>query len=277
MEHRHRYYVSATRLLLRRVCYILLILLCQPSTASSSTTQLDLSYLHRTQSSTLANAIRARLSEQQKSDEDIIVDIDISASMIGKDIQDLTSSLETDGMPSSRKVYLTARGNQWRPDDASKLFQAIVGPEKPIKEKEEANKEQKEKSVTGSTEQEASTEKNSEHNPNDKLETAKEVETLFACIECLDLAWNDFSQEHLGSKAFLKALQNTIQDSRKCPKVLRLDVCGLGPAACRAIGKVRDYGNRGLRFWQSETHTHTSLTATVLLFSILCVFVGNHY
>jgi hypothetical protein len=146
MERRHHRYVSK-RFLLRRVgCLLLILSCCPPSTTASTTTttttttattNLDLSYLHRTKSSILADAIRATISEQQQQtleDDGSIVDIDISASMIGKDIQDLISSLLDTAHATvvSRKINLTARGNQWRPEDASKLFQAIVGPLKRV-------------------------------------------------------------------------------------------------------------------------------------------------
>ena len=45
-------------------------------------------------------------------------------------------------------------------------------------------------------------------------------------------------EQHKQSKAFLKSLTKLIE-SPSCPQTLRFQVCGLGPSACRAIGKVR--------------------------------------
>lgn len=75
----------------------------------------------------------------------------------------------------------------------------------------------------------------------EELEESEIVISKFVAVESLDLGWNNYSQEHQskGYKKFLKALQGLLESPEKCPKVLSLDVCGLGPAACRAIGKVR--------------------------------------
>jgi hypothetical protein len=57
-------------------------------------------------------------------------------------------------------------------------------------------------------------------------------------LQSLDLGWNNLGPDQTGSKEFLSSLRRLIEVPEKCPRVLRLCKCGLGPAACRAIGKV---------------------------------------
>jgi hypothetical protein len=57
-------------------------------------------------------------------------------------------------------------------------------------------------------------------------------------LQSLDLGWNNLGPDQTGSKEFLSSLRRLIELPEKCPRVLRLCKCGLGPAACRAIGKV---------------------------------------
>jgi hypothetical protein len=56
-------------------------------------------------------------------------------------------------------------------------------------------------------------------------------------MSSLDLGWNNLHPDEDGSKAFLSSLRKLLESSN-CPLHLRLDCCGLGPGACRAIGKV---------------------------------------
>ena len=59
----------------------------------------------------------------------------------------------------------------------------------------------------------------------------------------LDLGWNDLGDSsdsktrREDAKAWHQILQQTIQSWERCPNELRFQVCGLSPAACRAIGK----------------------------------------
>lgn len=57
-------------------------------------------------------------------------------------------------------------------------------------------------------------------------------------VATLDAGWNALHPDSEGWKKFVKSLEKLIQSSSHCPKCIRLDRCGLGPAACRAIGKV---------------------------------------
>ena len=224
------------------VSVLFLLLCCFKSVTSSSqpqlaTTKLDFSYLHRVKSSSLAEAIRDEL-EEKENDDVATVEIDISASMIGKDIQEVLSSIEEQG--SSTTLRLVARQNQWSPSEAATILKALIA--------EKKSSVSKKAPVVTTTE----TDENVDSSGT-KAEDIKQVDPLyevaetaayrsttgFPSIQSLDLGWNELSQDHRGSKMFLKALQKVVEDSNTCPEIIRLDVCGLGPAACRALGKVR--------------------------------------
>lgn len=192
------------------------------STASSSQTitKLDLSYLHRVKSETLAEVLKEALKQQPK------IEIDLSASLIGKDIKSILSVFKDMGEDS--RIDLTARSNNWSPKDGRLLLEAALARTERPSDKEEPKSE------------EAKTD--SEATP-DADEAAAKVPAPIFPFQSLDLAWNNLGDEETSeSKKFLKALQNLIEESSTSsePFVLRLDVCGLSPAACRAIGKVRE-------------------------------------
>ena len=65
------------------------------------------------------------------------------------------------------------------------------------------------------------------------------IQTLLntTCVEHLDLSWNPLHTEATGLKSFHAALEQLLGNSTHCPSTLTFDRCGLGPAACRAIGK----------------------------------------
>lgn len=99
----------------------------------------------------------------------------------------------------TKELYLSARMNRLTPEGVANMIKSILG----------------EDDVTESS-----------HTPPFLLQS-------------LDLGWNNLGPDQTGSKEFLTALRRLIEDPEKCPRVLRLCNCGLGPAACRAIGKVR--------------------------------------
>lgn len=62
----------------------------------------------------------------------------------------------------------------------------------------------------------------------------------------LDLGYNDLGgSSSKANKAWYQILQQTIRNCERCPTEFRFHVCGLGPAACRAIGKglIARYAN----------------------------------
>jgi hypothetical protein len=181
------------------------------SVASATTlSRLDLSFLHRVKSSTLATAIRETLEGSEDG-----LDIDISSSFIGKNIKEILQLLKG----TTKPLTLTARSNQWSQEEATMLLKAITNDKK----------NSKDKTAEDTTD------------PDDKSQEQELEDNNHLSILGLDLSWNDLSQENRESRIFLKSLQKIIEESSKSSEsfVLRLDVCGLNPAACRAIGKVR--------------------------------------
>jgi hypothetical protein len=208
---------------------ILLSVACRLTLATTTTSpahRLDLSYLHQVKPSGIAEAIRQSLEENEN------VWIDVSSSLLGKGAKDLVESLQP-SKPTT--IQLAARRNQWSPDDATLLLNAILGKEKE-KPKGEIT-ERKETAVEDSNTTDTQTDTNATAA---ELEKEHSTEPSFATIATLDLGWNDFSQDAPGSKTFLRSLQKLVESGDKCPHTLRLDVCGLGPGACRALGKVSD-------------------------------------
>jgi hypothetical protein len=197
----------------------LFVLWLVSQSTEAATTHLDLSYLHRVKAPTLAKAIQENINDN--------LNIDVSASFLGKGIKDLILALK-----STATIELVARLNQWTPDDVTLLLTAILGTG------ESKPNEQK----TGGEE------KNSEDLKIAKGDASEEIkeptEPDFATVASLDLGWNDLGQELTGTKGFLKALQKLVESQERCPQTVRLDLCGLGPAACRALGKVRCYSCR---------------------------------
>jgi hypothetical protein len=202
-------------------CFVIGILLAHTTTANavSFANRLDLSYLHTGKTSSLLQAVRSALDREKE------LDIDLSSSLPGTHAADLVASIEN---ASSATIQLTLRCNQWQPEEATMLLQAIV--RNSTNEMNETNVQRFEKA----------------DNMKVRTETS-EVGAFdegfskggFPTVASLDLGWNDFGGENLpGSKSFLKSLQNLVASRNRCPLTLRLDLCGLGPSACRALGKV---------------------------------------
>jgi hypothetical protein len=200
---------------------LILLLACRFTLATTTTTttspahRLDLSYLHQVKPSGIAEAIRQSLEENEN------VWIDVSSSLLGKGAKDLVESLQ---LSKPTTIQLAARRNQWDPDDATLLFNAILGKEEEKSKGFNTTDTQTDMNATAA-----------------ELEKENSTEPSFATIASLDLGWNDFSQDAHGSKTFLKSLQKLVESGDKCPRTLRLDICGLGPGACRALGKVSDF------------------------------------
>lgn len=183
--------------------------------SASTATRLDLSFLHRINSSTLADVIRNTLETTTN------LDIDVSSSLIGKDVKDILTVLKEKAKKEALSLDLKARSNSWSQKEATLLFKTLS-----------ASDDSKENQETQDS--------NSEFDAVASTTDADDKTGRFSLLG-LDLGWNDFSQASRENKDFLKSLQNLIQETRTTPEcfVLRLDVCNLNPAACRAIGKVR--------------------------------------
>ena len=108
------------------------VLIDAKKSAPPNSSTLDFSYLHRVKSSILGEAIRQNIlqivnenKENQEEDAFVEVDLDISSSMIDKNLQDLISSIE-ESLPKPVSLKLIARANQWNINDATSLLQSIV-------------------------------------------------------------------------------------------------------------------------------------------------------
>lgn len=56
-------------------------------------------------------------------------------------------------------------------------------------------------------------------------------------LRSLDLSWNNLHHEEPGAKTMMMDLRKLIENPDRCPEILQLNRCSLGPAACRSIGK----------------------------------------
>eukprot|EP00537_Pseudo-nitzschia_pungens_P010884 CAMPEP_0172389894 /NCGR_PEP_ID=MMETSP1061-20121228/6678_1 /TAXON_ID=37318 /ORGANISM="Pseudo-nitzschia pungens, Strain cf. pungens" /LENGTH=901 /DNA_ID=CAMNT_0013120141 /DNA_START=125 /DNA_END=2830 /DNA_ORIENTATION=- len=308
-------------------------------TAAENIHRLDLSYLHRCEASDLARAIRGTLEEQKQlvdpevtvtehsdgngngnndsdalTGESAVVDIDLTASLIGKNISEILCSLkreegESSTVPEeeraataaaapSTEVRLTARRNQWSSREARALLEFVSdnGPtNETIAVSEELREEEKEEAppletetidgnVTGAVsvsndtdispspgdsnsetssgmagsgnekeiEEAASSEIGNETTTATATAATTTTTTItttrpaFVSIQSLDLGWNNLGSDNSNSgsrrrgsgvRAMNKALRKLVSDPKQCPPTIRLDVCGLGPSACRDLAK----------------------------------------
>ena len=187
-------------------------------------TKLDLSFLHRVKSSTLVTAIKQTIDKSKE------IEIDVSSSLIEKDLREFISLLAKN---KAKSITLKARSNQWSQQEVAMLLKAITDKDNTI---------DKDSDAAGTKERNI------------------ENERKFPFV-LLDLAWNNLGPKTRDSKSFLKALQTLVEESRQTRTrtfVLRLDVCGLGPAACRALGKVRR-----ILSYQIENAKEISLTPLI--------------
>jgi hypothetical protein len=144
------------------------------------------------------------------SSEDNEFKIDLSFSELGNaGVDELMPSLSSlrDGLT----LDLTSQMNRLTPVGASSVLKRLLGDEGAAKEEKKDGKEEEEASAKEKT-------------PSCKLRS-------------LDLSWNNFSREEVGSKDMLADLRKLVENPSRCPKELRLNCCSLGPAACRSIGK----------------------------------------
>jgi hypothetical protein len=251
--------------------------------ASSSST-LDLSYLYRTQSKLVSQAIQEALQNQEDLQE-----VDVSASLIDKDVEDLLSIFRQVDVLPQRTFGVVAQKNQWTHKEATLLLETIVGPESDEPKTAIPTKKNKKRTRKSNTTEpttakndavnvNATTQDNNSTSPDSKSEglhnnanftnSSKDVTTtatidveeeaqittsnktkseeapprlVSQAITRVDLGWNDLGlsadSRSNAVKAWHHILQRTIRNRERCPKELRFPVCGLGPAACRAIGK----------------------------------------
>ena len=263
------------------VCLVLLLI----TGVESSSSNLDLSYLYRTKSNLVALAIQEALQTQED-----LKEVDVSASFINKDVDDLLALFHQEDVMYPRRTFgIVAQRNQWTHKEATLLLESIVGPDSqepttvvPTKKKKkrtrkpslsddmkgnsddlDVNATTKNDSVAlsdnvstreildGANNSNSSNEatlgdlvdSKEDANNNTKCENKVDAPSRLVsqAITRVDLGWNDLGvRSDIRSstdKAWHQVLQRTIRNRERCPKDLRFPVCGLGPAACRAIGK----------------------------------------
>jgi hypothetical protein len=127
------------------------------------------------------------------------VDIDISSSLIGKDMTDILSILNGNTKNEAVSINLKARSNHWSQKEATMLLKVITASVNAKRQDEET--------------EDAKTEDAGEASKNDIQDGGGRVSVVG-----LDLGWNDFNQENRESKVFLKSLQKIVQESSMSPQ-----------------------------------------------------------
>jgi hypothetical protein len=137
--------------------------------------------------------------------------LDISNSVLGdKGLKEVLSALLSSGADTKKpkgSLHLTARTNELTPQGVTSLIDSL------LESRSNANATATDDELTGV------------HGPRLSLKS-------------LDLGWNHLHPDRPGQKGFLKALQQLVENPTHCPTTIRLDRCGLGPSASRAIGKA---------------------------------------
>ncbi|KAG7349264.1 leucine rich repeat LRR-containing protein [Nitzschia inconspicua] len=253
------------------VVSLLLILCLGTTTTTTSAVTLDLSYLFRTKSSSMAAAIKHCYFQRiQLNGEETTIHLDLTSSLMEKNFTEVLEAALSPATKFTKPIFLrlTAKRNQWTSKEGTEILQYLLGlcnetesidknddekaghQEAPASSNTTAIKEQQ--SVGGS---DASGDATSildgisavtigqiESVENVTADTGKKPVEGRApkpafLLQTLDLGWN-----YLGGgssrtvKTFHKALQQLVCH-HCCPSTLNLELCGLSPATCRAIAK----------------------------------------
>lgn len=172
--------------------------------AGDYTAVLDLSYKPHLAAGKISSVVRDSIAGREQRPS--AVELDVSFSELGNEgIASLIQSLLDTTESAPLGLTLSSRMNRLSPEGVSVMLNSILDEE------------------TTKTDDDASTDRQS-----------------LLVLQSLDLGWNNLGPDQTGSKEFMSSLRKLIESPEKCPRVLRLYRCGLGPAACRAIGKVRD-------------------------------------
>jgi hypothetical protein len=186
---------------MRKTCGILVLLVSSASAAGEYVAVMDLSYKPHVAAGKMSNAIRDSIATREQPPS--AIELDVSFSELGNEgiitlIQALLNTTES----SLLGLTLSSRMNRLTPAGVSTMLNSILGDDKTKDDDEESTDSQPP-----------------------------------LVLQSLDLGWNNLGPDQTGSKEFLSTLRKLVE-SDKCPRMLRLYRCGLGPAACRAIGKV---------------------------------------
>lgn len=216
---------------------------------------INLSYQTHLDSSKITSLLLTKIqSASEKENRNNIIgpkkiNIDVSASSLGDEgmVSLFDSLLECqDGKaPSTMEVSLEARMNRLSPTGASNLLERIMTLNGDLNSANATENENEEKVQSSDEKEEGATAK-ATHETSPTI-TAAPTNTQVrntVYIHALDLGLNDIGIGHDGGNTktagkMQKSLRKLIEnESECCPRILRMDACGLGAPSCRAIGKV---------------------------------------
>lgn len=177
-------------------------LVSSTSAAGDYTAVMDLSYKPHVSARKISSAVRDSIAARREHPPSA-VELDVSFSEMGNEgIASLMQALLNTTESTPMGLSLASRMNRLSPEGVSAMLNSLLG-------NDETN------------------------NDNQEVNTQPAL-----VLQSLDLGWNNLGPGQTGSKDFLSSLRKLIESPAKCPTMLRLYRCGLGPAACRAIGKV---------------------------------------
>ena len=225
--------MTALRKFTRLQAWFLLLQWISTVSGVPSPKTLDLSYKHYLEPSVLEEVIRASLWDLKGAERPESLQVDISCSVLGneKGMKGIFQALlpnepcETDPPVG---INLSSRSNRVTPKIMDDLFQILLSANNTTTIQDESVLEDKAANAT----------KGNSSNAEAKNETKVTQNMRPWKLNSLDVGWNELHPNVPGWKNFLKSLQKLLQSRDKCPQTIRLDRCGLGPGACRAIGKV---------------------------------------
>ena len=181
--------------------------------------RIDVSHLYHCNSTGIFDIVNKQISDKQTQSsgmqDELVFDIDASSSKLGDDgsVRILTLIMNTTkANPKFSIRTFGLRMNGITDNGASKILKHLISPES-------FNNQTYDENITHVAD--------------------------FTSIQTLDLGFNNIGR----GRGFIKALQDlceVVEDpsgksNNSCPMSIRLDRCGLGPMACRAISKVNKY------------------------------------
>ena len=214
---------------------------------------INLSYQTHLDSSKITSLLLTKIqsASEEKSRNNVLgpkeINIDVSASHLGDEgIVSLFDSLlecQDGKTPSTMEVSLEARMNRLSPTGASNLLERIMTLNGGLNL---ANVTENEEEIQSSDEKEedATAIATDETSPTSTAAPTNTQVQNTIYIHALDLGLNDIGIGHDGGNTrtagkMQKSLRKLIEnESECCPRILRMDACGLGAPSCRAIGKV---------------------------------------
>ena len=210
---------------------------------SSKASLLDLSYKHYLESSVFEEVIRASLWDLEDIERPESLQIDISCSVLGNEagmkgiLNALLLPTEQSANNAPVELHLSSRRNQVTPQIMDELFQLLLSAKN---SKNATNTTTENGSIEGEGVNATTGNGTTANNSTPDSEIINSLGKLRPWrMNTLDVGWNELQPNVPGWKSFLKSLQKLLQSRDLCPQTIRLDRCGLGPGACRAMGKVR--------------------------------------